>query len=454
MLNGQGLSWGWFQGGDRPSTSFALRSRRPATPASRRARSSRTSSSAFFANQRTPANSSNQALCERSPGRRRARRHGPVGLQGRLHPAPRAVRLLRLDGEPAPPHAPDRAEWTGHARRPKKIGRDTQSYENGVPQFNTPNHQYDTSDFDQLVAAIGKDKLPGSALPAVSFLKAPGLPGRPRRILGSGRRAAVRRERDQRARAHARLEEHGGHRPTTTPTAGMTTLQRGQEPVAVAGGQPDEHHVDGLDHGTSGQCGEDPDHGPARRRARPVRLRAAAADLVISPFARHNYVDHNLSDQASIINLVEYNWACRGSAGRRTRSQAAAISPRAFGSTWRDVQFNFVRLREHRVPRPGDGPAERLHPRRAAANDTEGAATSRHPLSCRVASWAQAGAPRTIIVRASSRQAHAIARRTPAGRCCGRVRLVVIDVSPPGARARARGGRTRPRSPGRSCRGR
>ena len=54
------------------------------------------------------------------------------------------------------------------------IGRDTQSYVNGAPQFNTPNHQYDISDFDQLVAAIRNGKLPPSALPAVSFLKAPG----------------------------------------------------------------------------------------------------------------------------------------------------------------------------------------------------------------------------------------------------------------------------------------
>src|SRR5262249_10889598 len=56
----------------------------------------------------------------------------------------------------------------------REIGTDTQSYKKGVPQFNTPNHQYDTSDFDQLVAAIGAGQLPGSALPAVSFLKAPG----------------------------------------------------------------------------------------------------------------------------------------------------------------------------------------------------------------------------------------------------------------------------------------
>ena len=54
----------------------------------------------------------------------------------------------------------------------EEIGHDTQSYVNGQPQFNTPNHQYDMSDFDQLVAAIATGELPPSALPAVSFLKA------------------------------------------------------------------------------------------------------------------------------------------------------------------------------------------------------------------------------------------------------------------------------------------
>jgi phospholipase C len=55
----------------------------------------------------------------------------------------------------------------------RSIGRDTQAYANGVPRFNTPNHNYDTSDFNQLVSAITNGQLPGSALPAVSFLKAP-----------------------------------------------------------------------------------------------------------------------------------------------------------------------------------------------------------------------------------------------------------------------------------------
>jgi phospholipase C len=55
-----------------------------------------------------------------------------------------------------------------------EIGHDTQSYADGKPQFDTPNHQYDTSDFDQLVSAISDDQLPPAALPTVSFLKAPG----------------------------------------------------------------------------------------------------------------------------------------------------------------------------------------------------------------------------------------------------------------------------------------
>ena len=37
--------------------------------------------------------------------------------------------------------------------------------------------------------------------------------------------------------------------------------------------------------------------------------------MVISPYAKSNFVDHNLSDQASIINFVEYNWHLPGIPG-------------------------------------------------------------------------------------------------------------------------------------------
>ena len=88
------------------------------------------------------------------------------------------------------------------------VGRDTQSYVNGVPQFNTPNHQYDTSDFDQLVAAITAGQLPASDLPAVTLPQGPGLRGRSRRLFGPDRRAGVHHPHHQRADAVSGLEQH------------------------------------------------------------------------------------------------------------------------------------------------------------------------------------------------------------------------------------------------------
>ncbi len=51
--------------------------------------------------------------------------------------------------------------------------------------------------------------------------------------------------------------------------------------------------------------------------------------LVISPFAKRNYVDHNLSNQASTINFVEYNWHLPGIAAVPTRRDASTDSSRA-----------------------------------------------------------------------------------------------------------------------------
>ena len=30
--------------------------------------------------------------------------------------------------------------------------------------------------------------------------------------------------------------------------------------------------------------------------------------MVISPFAKHNYIDHTLTDQSSVLKFVEDNW--------------------------------------------------------------------------------------------------------------------------------------------------
>ena len=64
QLNAAGVSWGWFQGGFASDDELRHRSRRrPAIPASRRRRSSRTSSRGGFPGKVAPTGASNQALC-------------------------------------------------------------------------------------------------------------------------------------------------------------------------------------------------------------------------------------------------------------------------------------------------------------------------------------------------------------------------------------------------------
>ena len=67
---------------------------------------------------------------------------------------------------------------------------------------------------------------------------------------------------------------------------------------------------------TSGQCG------PSAQTPAPLGGEQGRCGfgprlpmMVISPFARQNTVDHNLSDMSSIINLVEYNWRLPAIAG-------------------------------------------------------------------------------------------------------------------------------------------
>ena len=67
----------------------------------------------------------------------------------------------------------------------------------------------------------------------------------------------------------------------------------------------------------------------ARRRATPLAGEQGRCGfgprlpmLVLSPFAKSNYVDHDLSNQASTINFVEYNWQLPGIAGSFDQAQA------------------------------------------------------------------------------------------------------------------------------------
>ena len=313
LLNERHISWGWFEGGFRPSTSYAdaLADIGASQPTSTFIPNE---FKAFFSNAANrPAHSSNQALCSSVT---------PVGV------ALGGTGQWGYKDDYIPHHEP--FEYYASTANPhhlppaslSAIGTDTQTYVNGTPQFNTANHNYDTSDFDALVAAITGGKLPASALPAVSFIKAPGFQD------GHGAYSDPADEQAFLVHTINELEESpdwsstavivnyddsdgwydhafsGVVNPSRSVADNLTNSQLGAIPPNEASGlctNPRYTPVGPFGHGgplagEQGRCGFGP------------RLPM----LVISPWSKSNYVDHNLSDQASFINFVEYNWHLPG----------------------------------------------------------------------------------------------------------------------------------------------
>ena len=68
--------------------------------------------------------------------------------------------------------------------------------------------------------------------------------------------------------------------------------------------------------------------------------------MVISPYAKQNYVDHNLSDQASTINFIEYNWKLPGIPGSADQILAA-------GDRRQGLAFDLAGMFDfHQAPNP------------------------------------------------------------------------------------------------------
>jgi phospholipase C len=286
LLNQAGLSWGWFQGGFRPTVSY--QSALADVSASGQPTSTFTPDQfkAYFGvAAHRPANSSNQGNCDNVT---------PVGV------ALGGAGQYGYKDDYIPHHEPFQyyeSTANPHHLPPSSlsaIGWDTQSYVDGVPQFDTANHQYDMSDFDALVAAIQNEQLPPSALPAVSFLKAPGY---------QDGHAAYSDPADEQAfvvKEINALEQT----PDWAHTAVILAYDDSdgwydhrypgvQNPSDTAADVPNCTTADGTPLANEqGRCG----FGPRQ----PL--------LVISPFAKENAVDDNLSNLASIPNLIEYNW--------------------------------------------------------------------------------------------------------------------------------------------------
>jgi phospholipase C len=297
-LNAAGLSWGWFQGGFKPTTTFATATAAQPQPTA-------TFTPDQFKGKFATAPAADQGLCNAVH---------PVGaaIGGTGGTAPGATNYGNKDDYIAH-HEPFQYYATTanpHHLAPASlasIGTDTQSVVNGTPQFDTANHQYDTSDFDSLVGAISRGYLSPDHLPAVSFLKAPGYqdghggysdPIDEQQFIVNEINALQHTPDWPSTAVVVAYDDSDGwydhvysgiHNPSNT--ASVATPPGPQDFLTGTGLCGNTAAVTPLA-GQSGRCG----YGP--------RLPL----LVVSPWAKYNYVDHTLTDQSSILKFIEDNW--------------------------------------------------------------------------------------------------------------------------------------------------
>ena len=299
LLNAAGLSWGWFQGGFRPTTTFANASA-AVNPGQSSASFTPEEFSGSFTGKVVPAHASNQGLCDAvSPVGKDEGGTGQWGYKDDYIPHHEPFQYYASTANPHHLTIPTDAGGNDTLAGLATIGTDTQSFSGGYgvgPQFNTPNHNYDTSDFNQLVSQIAQGNLAASDLPAVSFLKAPGYE-------------------DGHAAYSDPLDEQAF--VTQTVNALEQTPDWSSTAVVVSYDDSDgwyDHVYSGVTDPSSteadfltgtGACGSGtPVAGQNGRCGYGPRLPL----LVISPYAKVNHVDHTLTDQSSILKFIEDNW--------------------------------------------------------------------------------------------------------------------------------------------------
>ncbi len=325
-LNEKGLSWGWFQGGFRPNQSYpeALAATGHAGQPTSEFKPDEFSSYYEGAEHR-PAHSSNQSNCSTvHPVGIALGGTGQWGYKDDYIPHHEPFQYYASTANPHHLTIPTNGSGQDTLAGLQSIGHDTQSYVEGKPQFNTPNHNYDTSDFNQLLEAINKGEMPASALPNVSFLKAPGW---------QDGHAAYSDPADEQAFITSVINELE-RSPDWKSTAVFVSYDDsdGWYDHAYSGvTNPSLSPADNLTNtsftvsstGTSGQCGPSPQTtAPLAGEQGRCGLGPRLPLLLISPFAKKNAVDHNLSNQASMINFVEYNWGLPGIPGSVDQAEA------------------------------------------------------------------------------------------------------------------------------------
>jgi phospholipase C len=296
-LNAAHVSWGWFEGGFRPTTTFAD----ALTATNNTGQSTATFTPDEFKNagfQTGVPHSTNQGICDAvHPVGIAVGGNGQYGYKDDYIPHHEPFQYY---ASTANPHHLTLATGPGGkdtATALASIGTDTQHFTGGVPQFDTPNHQYDTSDFDQLVAAIGSHQLPASALPAVSFLKAGGY---------QDGHAAYSDPLDEQRFVTQEINALQ-HTPDWKDTAVVVSYDDSDgwyDHVYSGVTNPSQSVADALT--APGMCGNGNNQlaGEQGRCGYGPRLPL----LVVSPWAKFDFVDHSRTDQSSIVRFVEDNW--------------------------------------------------------------------------------------------------------------------------------------------------
>ena len=272
LLNAKGLSWGWFQGGFRPSTPYAT----ALTDIGVTQPTSTFVPDQFKALGATDPNviaktASNQGICNTSTPvgvklpASLGTGTGQYGFKDDYIPHHEPFEYYASTANPHHLTIPTNGSGKDTLAGLKTIGTDTQSYVSGVPQFNTPNHNYDSSDFDQMVAAIGKGAAAAVSAARGVVPQGAGLGGRARCLLRPARRAVLGHQRDQRAGEDPGLEEHRGrHLLRRLRRLVRPRVLRCDQPVHLGWRRP--HRGRHVWH-----------RHPAGGRERPLRPRPAAA---------------------------------------------------------------------------------------------------------------------------------------------------------------------------------
>jgi phospholipase C len=264
LLNTQGISWGWFQGGFAPTQPATLNANGSTkTPA--------VCGSSHF-NAEVTVNGKTYAVLNPTVG-------NPTNLDIHVpvsdyvsHHAP----FMYYPGTANPHHL-----------RPSSVSAIGSSVEADGVTPEPANHNYDTSDFFAAVAA--------GNLPAVSFLKAPSYED------GHPQSSNPLTEQTWFAQVLTTLEQSPFWSTTAVIIAyddsdGWYDHQIG--PVV----SPSSTGSDALA-GTN-SCGTPSGTAFSARCGRGPRL----PFLVASPWAKVNYVDHTPTDQSSIMAFIEFNW--------------------------------------------------------------------------------------------------------------------------------------------------